>query len=212
MIKLFFLLFCASFALADMRQCKVLYTSQELDSVEKKYGSQALNRIYDYIKLVHSLQKIKSTQKIIKLNDYLNQLQSEYDSVNQNINDYWESPKEFLERGYGDCEDYAIIKYYTLQTLGYSEKRLFFAVVQDMFSGSMHMILLYYPSLTKEPYVLDNLSFKILKLSKRSDLEVRYIFNRSGAYKINHYGKIIQKLSHNLSRFKNLEDKVAAGK
>ena len=38
--------------------------------------------------------------------------------------DYWETPIEALWKGAGDCEDYAIAKYFSLRHLGVSSDKL----------------------------------------------------------------------------------------
>jgi predicted transglutaminase-like cysteine proteinase len=45
--------------------------------------------------------------------------------------DYWSTPREFLISGRGDCEDYAIIKYFTLIKLGFDERKLFLTSVKE---------------------------------------------------------------------------------
>jgi amino acid transporter len=44
------------------------------------------------------------------------------------IDDYWMTPKEFFIKGFGDCEDYAIAKYFTLLELGVKKESLYLAV------------------------------------------------------------------------------------
>lgn len=38
--------------------------------------------------------------------------------------DYWQSPAETAELGTGDCEDYAIVKYYRLRKLGVPDSKM----------------------------------------------------------------------------------------
>ena len=38
--------------------------------------------------------------------------------------DYWATPIEFMGTGAGDCEDYAIAKYFSLINLGIPEDKL----------------------------------------------------------------------------------------
>ncbi|MDR2743759.1 MAG: transglutaminase-like cysteine peptidase, partial [Desulfovibrio sp.] len=52
------------------------------------------------------------------------------DIVNWGTEDYWEIPAEFLQRS-GDCEDYAIIKYFTLKELGIPPEDMRIVVVRD---------------------------------------------------------------------------------
>ncbi len=142
------------------------------------------NRILDYQKTILSYKHLSQEEQLKKVNLYLNQLLPQYDKVIQNKKDYWATPKEFLTYGFGDCEDYAIIKYFTLIKLGFDEKKLFLTTVQDRFNGSYHMVLSYFKKENKAPLILDNLSFKILDLQRRDDLKANLFVNSTGVYKI----------------------------
>ena len=96
------------------------FTKKDFLSIEKQSGRIAKNRAMDYQEKVLSFKSFKKTKQINIVNNYLNQLLPQYDAVIQNQEDYWASPKEFLTTGYGDCEDYVIIKYFTLLKLGFA--------------------------------------------------------------------------------------------
>ncbi|MFX5464767.1 transglutaminase-like cysteine peptidase, partial [Acinetobacter baumannii] len=70
--------------------------------------------------------------------------------------DYWATPIEFLTKNAGDCEDYAIAKYYTLSKMGISIDKLRLAYVKAIRLQQAHMILTYYESSQQEPLILDN--------------------------------------------------------
>lgn len=206
-----YILFYTLFADDFQKKCKVNFSKSELKEVEHHFGKIACNRIGDYVKEMKFLSKLDKPQKMVYLNNYLNDMMSEYDGVIQNRPDYWATPKEFLKIGRGDCEDYAIIKYYSLQTLGYKESQLYFGVVKELYSGVGHMVLLYYPHSQSEPFVLDNLSFRILKFHERVDLKFKYIFNTSGAYLVDEFGAKSRKVNINLSDFYELRSRVKSG-
>ena len=75
------------------------------------------------------------------------------DMVNWGVADYWETPKEFLDRS-GDCEDYAIAKFYSMRALGMDNTNLRIVVLQDMNLQVPHAILVAY--LDGKYMVLDN--------------------------------------------------------
>lgn len=62
------------------------------------------------------------------------------DSTNWGVPDYWETPGEFVARG-GDCEDFAIVKYFSLVRLGFSPRDLRIVIVSDSRSRSFHAVL-----------------------------------------------------------------------
>jgi predicted transglutaminase-like cysteine proteinase len=63
------------------------------------------------------------------------------DALNWGVEDYWETPYEFMSVN-GDCEDYAIAKYYSLRALGIPAEKLRVIIVQDFnLGGIIHAIL-----------------------------------------------------------------------
>ncbi|MFW3328746.1 hypothetical protein ACN9JT_09850, partial [Aliarcobacter butzleri] len=59
---------------------------------------------------------------------------------------------------------------------------LYPAIVKVEGSASLHLVLLYVEDKNKSPLVLDNLSFKILPFSKRTDLTPIAAFNEIDSY------------------------------
>ena len=96
--------------------------------------------------------------------------------------DYWATPEETLRLGQGDCEDFAIAKYFALLKLGVAVERLRLTYVKALGRNSAHMVLAYYPSPNAQPLILDNLNSKILPAAARRDLLPVYAFNGQGIY------------------------------
>ena len=69
--------------------------------------------------------------------------------------DYWAAPYEFLSKS-GDCEDYCIVKYYTLKELGVPVDDMRIVVVRETIRNIGHSILAVYQG--DDIYILDNLS------------------------------------------------------
>jgi predicted transglutaminase-like cysteine proteinase len=96
--------------------------------------------------------------------------------------DYWASPLESLQKGAGDCEDFAIAKYFTLISMGFPHKKLRMVYVRAVLGGASgnpvpHMVLAYYPTPEADPLVLDSLVKDILPASGRPDLTPVFSFN-----------------------------------
>lgn len=89
------------------------------------------------------------------VNRWLNQRPYIEDINNWGKSDYWVPPGVFLDRS-GDCEDYAIAKYYTLKALGWDESSLRLVVLRDRVRGIAHAVLAV--RLNGTQYILDNLS------------------------------------------------------
>ena len=86
------------------------------------------------------------------------------DIVNWGVDDYWETPFEFIEV-YGDCEDYAISKYYSLRALGVAADKMRIIIVQDLnLGGVIHAVLGIYNG--GELLILDNQSVYVMPALK----------------------------------------------
>jgi len=188
-LKILFILLSFSFLFASSYPS---FNKKELNFIKIELGDIAKNRADDYDSTIKSLNNIPKATQLIKVNFYLNQLLPQVDMLNQKTPDHWETPKEFLMCGYGDCEDYAIIKYFTLIRLGFDKKKLFITSVYEKYKGSYHMVLSYFESEGKPPLILDNLSFRILDLKRREDLKVDKFMNKYGTYKITRYNKLVK--------------------
>ncbi|MBC8238572.1 MAG: transglutaminase-like cysteine peptidase [Helicobacteraceae bacterium] len=183
------------------------FTTKDFINLEKKSGRIAKNRAMDYQQKVESLKPYDQTKQLNILNNYLNQLLPQYDAVMQKQEDYWASPKEFLQTGYGDCEDYVIIKYFSLLKLGFDKDRLYLTTVHELYTGGYHMVLSYFKKGVKSPLILDNLSFRILELSKRNDIKADTFINANGVFKIDKNFKL-KKIARASKQYINLMKKV----
>jgi predicted transglutaminase-like cysteine proteinase len=101
--------------------------------------------------------------------------------------DYWASPLETLQQGAGDCEDFAIAKYFTLVAMGLPAERLRLVYVRlapggDGAAVQPHMVLAYYPRPQDDPVVLDNLVPDLRQAGKRGDLAPVFSFNADGLW------------------------------
>ena len=113
-----------------------------------------------WAKFIEELKNITDTKVALnKVNNFFNQWQYTLDIDLWGVNDYWEIPKEFLELS-GDCEDYAIIKYYTLKKAGFDINNMRIVILQDIVRNGAHAVLVVQSN--NENLVLDNLSSQIL--------------------------------------------------
>lgn len=101
--------------------------------------------------------------------------------------DYWASPLEMLEKGRGDCEDYAIAKYFSLLAAGVPVARLRLVYVRAAVGGpggvvQPHMVLAWYAQPGAEPLILDNLVGEVRPASRRPDLTPVFSFNSDGLW------------------------------
>lgn len=141
----------------------------------------------DYEKFINFANKKSFEEKLRLVNDYINGFNGIFDSnIDPNI-DSWSTRGEFLQKGGGDCEDYAIAKYYTLKDLGIDEKNMCLLLVKEKYSKSDHMVLAFWENHQKIPLILDNLSIKVLPLDKRIDLKASICMNAFGYFSIDKF-------------------------
>jgi len=183
------------------------FSKKTIKLLEKQYGYIVKNRTQDYQDTIEKIKSYPKEKQLNSINVYLNQLLSQYDSISKKCADYWKSPVEFLIHGNGDCEDYAIIKYFSLIKLGYDKNKLFLTIVKDRYSSTMHMVLSYFDKDNLPPLILDNLSFKILRLDKRIDLVPYKLMNDTGTYKIDKNFKL-KKIKYQDFKYINLMKKI----
>lgn len=145
--------------------------------------------IQEWRALLSSGAGLAENTRVQRVNDFFNQrIQFEEDTEVWGQSDYWATPLETLVQKRGDCEDFAIAKYFTLLELGVPEFRLrlvYARVSRDGLAGAIsraHMVLAYYPHQSSSPMVLDNLSADVVPASARSDLIPVFSFNTEGLW------------------------------
>jgi predicted transglutaminase-like cysteine proteinase len=124
--------------------------------------------------------------------------------------DYWATPIEALWKGQGDCEDYAIAKYFSLRRLGVPSQKLLITYVKALRLNRAHMVLTYYSTPTAMPLVLDSLINEIKPASERPDLLPVYAFNGEGLWLPGAQGNKKVSDTKRLSRWQDVLRKMSA--
>lgn len=155
---------------------------QTIDKVEKKYGKFAKNRVLALIKLMNSLKNANEDEKLLKVNNFFNQVTYKSDMSVWGVKDYWATRMEFLGKDKGDCEDFATAKYFTLKQLGIPTSKMYLSYVKATKQKIAHMVLTYFKTKKSIPLVLDNYNKRILPATKRPDLVPVYSFNGDSLY------------------------------
>ncbi len=108
-----------------------------------------------------------------------NNIEYKSDLLNYGIEDYWASPIETIASGYGDCEDFAIAKYYSLlkMDIPIDKMSLMYVIANIDGKRQAHMVLGVYMASHKDPLILDNLTNEVRFGSERKDLSLVYKFN-----------------------------------
>ena len=120
--------------------------------------------VKDWRALITSLDGKPLRSQLREINAWANKHPYIIDQLNWGLEDYWETPYEFMTVN-GDCEDYAIAKYYSLRALGVPEDQLRIMVVQDFnLGGIIHAILGVYDG--DELFILDNQITQVMPAMK----------------------------------------------
>ena len=117
------------------------------------------------------------TDLLRPVNGYFNRVSSITDLQHWGVEDYWATPAEFLSSRGGDCEDYAIAKYFTLKELGVPVSRLRLVYATTQRAQGAHMVLAYFAVPGADPLIMDNLEGGIRPAADRPDLIPVYMFN-----------------------------------
>jgi predicted transglutaminase-like cysteine proteinase len=133
--------------------------------------------------MLQDTQSMDDDGKLKAVNQFMNhRIQSREDIEVWGQADYWASPIETLDKGAGDCEDFAIAKYFSLLVLGMPVQKLRLVYVRAELGGpggpvQAHMVLAYYASPASEPLILDSLVTEVRPASRRPDLSPVFSFN-----------------------------------
>ncbi len=157
--------------------------------LSQRFGPVAQESFRDWQKLLQENADQTAPAKLKRVNDFFNRrVRFRDDAVVWGQSDYWATPMETLGKGAGDCEDFAIAKYFTLLLLNVPDEKLRLVYVQARLGGinssitQAHMVLAFYPSPEAEPLLLDNLINDLQPASRRPDLNPVFSFNSQGLW------------------------------
>jgi predicted transglutaminase-like cysteine proteinase len=81
--------------------------------------------------LARASRGMKENEVLRAVNGYFNQWPPKSDAYAWQDDEHWDLPREFIEKRGGDCEDYAIAKYFALRSLGFAVERMRIVVVRQ---------------------------------------------------------------------------------
>lgn len=183
-----------------------------IDTAQSRYGAlgSADGRLQAWGQLLQNTGKQSEQQKLDTVNRFFNQqLAFKDDLVVWGQVDYWATPVEALVKGAGDCEDFALAKYFSLRELGVPAERLRITYVKSLKLNQAHMVLSYYINDSSDPLVLDSLTNDIVPATQRRDLLPVYAFNAEGLFLIDPFtGEIRRGDPKQLSRWQGVLKKM----
>ena len=130
--------------------------------------------------------KMIDKTKIEEANDFFNRIRWVSDREHWGQEDYWATPVETLVTNGGDCEDFSIAKYFTLDASGMDNEKLRITYVKRWITIRRTWYGL--PSTGGGAADFNNINKRIMA-SKRKDLLPIYSFNGDGLWLAKSRGK-----------------------
>ncbi len=154
-----------------------------LQQASQQYGAAAGERLQHFGRMIEAGRTESDWYRLHLANDFANRhISYKTDLAHWGKNDYWATPLESLGTGAGDCEDYAISKYFSLRAMGVADEKLRLMYVRALSRNEPHMVLIYFETPDAYPLVLDNMDPQIRSARERPDLKPIYSFNASGLW------------------------------
>jgi predicted transglutaminase-like cysteine proteinase len=147
---------------------------QSLSNCEQNEASCETPEVKRWAGLIGDLRAQGKLRQIITVNKWFNRLPYKYDDE-----DYWADTLELLQQR-GDCEDYALSKYYPLRELGFAPEQLQVTVVYDKESFINHAVLMVYIDGTR--YMMDINSDQTEPSAMGKRYKPLYSFNEQTAW------------------------------
>jgi predicted transglutaminase-like cysteine proteinase len=126
--------------------------------------------------VIRSAKGLGRRDTLRTVNEFFNRWPYKLDTEVYGLSEYWAAPREFMTRS-GDCEDFAIAKYFALRKLGFSNDEMRIVILWDEIRGIGHAILAIYEE--NDILVLDSLSNLILSHSRYKQYKPQYSMNET---------------------------------
>ncbi len=124
--------------------------------------------------LVERAKGLSEKEKLRAVNVFFNRWPYRTDMEIYKVEDYWATPAEFLKNS-GDCEDYAITKFYALKKLGVAPEGMRVVALRDTIRNIGHAVLAVYTD--NAAYILDNLTDMVMTHERFSQYAPQYSVN-----------------------------------
>ncbi|PKF60701.1 hypothetical protein CW745_14325 [Psychromonas sp. psych-6C06] len=170
-------LLLVSFSVLHAQKLGRLNESKIVNALTKNYGDRAGKRGTAWFRLMDKSYQLEEKEKLKQVNHFFNLLRFVDDIKLWGVSNYWATPLEFIGVNGGDCEDFAIAKYFTLLELGIADEKMRITMVKAVTLNQYHMVVAYYETPASIPLILDNIDGRIKLATKRKDLIPVYSFN-----------------------------------
>ena len=141
----------------------------------------------DLGKLIRDSRGKSRMKKLQAVNRFFNRWPYKLDEDAYGLREYWANPSEFMRRS-GDCEDYAIAKFFALRQLGFDNDSMRIVVLWDRIRNIGHAVLAVYdgPGIL----ILDNINRMIVSHASYRHYIPQYSMNETTRWAHVHKQKI----------------------
>ncbi len=111
------------------------------DVLQRQAKIDSTDRVVAWQEFLDSIRDKSKDEQIAAVNDYVNALPYITDMDNYGVEDHWATVEDFLEHNGGDCEDYALAKYFSLIELGFTPDQMRLVILYDADKNADHAVL-----------------------------------------------------------------------
>ena len=112
-------------ALMALSLAPLAWDVERMSHAAQRLGPQAVQGVRALQPLLTSLAEADDAARLDGVNRFFNRRIAFRDDLQVwHVEDYWASPLETLQQGMGDCEDFAIAKYFSLLASGMAASQL----------------------------------------------------------------------------------------
>ena len=113
-----------------------------INRIQQENGDAAVQRLHAWEQLINDNQNEPELVKLLLVNNFFNKtIPYKADEDAWNKRDYWATPLEFIVNYAGDCEDFAIAKYYSLKKLGVPVNKMRLTYARAIDINQAHMVM-----------------------------------------------------------------------
>ncbi len=136
--------------------------------------NSSITKVLNWKMIKDKISPLPKREQLNQVNLFWNQWPYRLDEEAYQYRDYWASPYEFV-RNSGDCEDYAIVKYFTLKELGFPVEDMRILIVRETIRNIAHAVLAVY--IEGDILILDNLNNSLLSHTRYRNYDAQYSVN-----------------------------------
>lgn len=156
-------------------------TGEALETCVADASRCASEDISDWARVVREGLSLRKGHRIAHVNRAINRMIAYREDIRVwKRNEFWATPEEALSKRAGDCEDFAILKYWSLRLLGFDDADMRIVVLRDTAKRAYHAVLAV--AFDGDWLILDNRFSKVQLQRNLPNYQPLYSLNTSGQW------------------------------